>query len=108
MLEELGINTTSIDVAERHARAIASSDEPEAEDDPHAGTGKYQYRPCQLMSTGQVARKLHMPVARLHQKVWRDTLGAFQYGGPDMGKGCKLNWPRENVNAYLEAKKEDA
>ena len=108
MLEELGINAISADVAERHARAIASSDEPKAEDDPHAGTGNYQYRPCQLMTTGQVARKLHMPVARLHRQFWRDKLGAFQYGVPDMGKGCKLNWPRENVNAYLEAQNNNA
>ena len=52
--------------------------------------------------------KLHMPVARLHRKDWRDALGAFQYGGPDMGKGCKVYWPREKVNAFLDAQKVDA
>jgi hypothetical protein len=76
--------------------------------DPNDGTGNYQYRPCQLMTTQQVARKLHMPVERLHRKDWRDALGAFQYGGPDMGKGCKVYWPREKVNAFLDAQKVDA
>ena len=42
-------------------------------------------------------------VARLHRKVWRDALGALQYGGSDMGKGCKVYWPREKVRAFLEA-----
>ena len=108
MLEELGINTISTDVAERHARAIASSDEREAEDDPHAGTGRFKYRPCELMTTKQVARKLGMPPGRLQQTHWRETLGAFQYGGPILGKCCKLNRPRDNVNAYLEAQRNNA
>ena len=80
--EEDGIKSINIDAAERHARRTAFSGEPVVADDPNAGTGQYKYRPCELMTISQVARKLRMPKARLQRKHWRKTLGAFQYGGP--------------------------
>ena len=73
-------------------------------DNPQAGF----YRPYQLVTTKQAARKLGIPKERLQRKSWREKLGAFRYGGPVLSKCSKLNWLRENIDRYLQAQRKDA